>query len=88
MAAIKAPENVPKAWAKKGKIKCLGSNNGNDNFNPSIVVTSAPFGGGIMEPLTVIIAIFTILPSTIPIIIAKLFLIIFILLNFNCLFTK
>lgn len=42
-------------------------------FKPSIVVTSAPLGGVIIEPLMVIKLIFTILPRTKPAITAKLF---------------
>lgn len=45
-----------------------------DAFKPSIVVTSAPSGGGIMEPLTMMNPIFTTLPKMAPTTTAKMFL--------------
>ncbi|MNE82518.1 hypothetical protein D3C80_1792470 [compost metagenome] len=72
-AAIQAPTRVPRAWARNGKIKCLGSNRCIEAFSPSVVVTSAPFGGGIMEPLIMIRPILTILPITRPATIARMF---------------
>ena len=72
--AIKAPTNVPRAWAKNGIIKCFGPNKCIDADKPSIVVTSAPSGGGMIEPLIIIIPMFTALPKTIPAMTAKIFL--------------
>lgn len=46
--ATNAPTNVPKACAKNGIKKCLGSNKCIEAFRPSVVVTSAPFGGGMI----------------------------------------
>ncbi|MNL58188.1 hypothetical protein D3C87_1818060 [compost metagenome] len=43
-------------------------------FKPSAVVTSAPFGAGIIEPLIKMMLILTILPITRPAITAKVFL--------------
>jgi len=43
------------------------------NFKPSMDVTSAPSGGGIMEPLTMIIPIFTKPPTIAPVITAIIF---------------
>jgi hypothetical protein len=68
-----APIKVPNAWAKKGKIKFLGPNKCMLAFKPSMVVKSAPSGGGIIEPLMLIIPILTILPRTIPPITANAF---------------
>ncbi len=74
IAATKAPAKVPSACARNGKIKCFGSNKCMAAFKPSVVVTSAPSGGGIMEPLTWIRPMFTMLPVTMPAITAKMFL--------------
>lgn len=71
---IHAPTKVPMACAKKGKIKCFGSNICIDAFSPSVVVTSAPSGGGMIELLIVINIILTILPMTTPATIANKFL--------------
>lgn len=78
VAAIKtvvaAPVKVPMAWAKKGKTKCLGSNKCKVALSPSMVVTSAPLGGGIIELLIKMIAILMTLPTKRPIRTAKVFL--------------
>ena len=42
-------------------------------LSPSIVVTSAPSGGGITDPLIMMILIFTTLPITAPATTAKIF---------------
>ena len=34
LVAINAPTNVPNAWAKNGKRKCLGSSKWMDAFKP------------------------------------------------------
>jgi hypothetical protein len=74
VAAKNAPTNVPKAWAKKGIKKFIGLNRCMDSCNPSIVVMSAPSGGGIIEPLIIMRAIFTTPPTTSPVIRARIFL--------------
>jgi len=74
IAARAAPANVPRAWAKKGNIKCLGWNKGSEAFRPSVVVISAPVSGGMTDPLIMISPIFTAAPRIIPASTAKLFL--------------
>jgi hypothetical protein len=74
IAVVSAPAKVPIAWAKKGNRKCFGSNKCIVACIPSVVVTSAPFGGGMIEPLSKMILILTILPITRPAITAKVFL--------------
>jgi hypothetical protein len=73
-AVVAAPAKVPIACARNGKMKCLGSNKCIVAFNPSIVVTSAPCGGGITELLIKIIDIFATLPTKRPMITASVFL--------------
>lgn len=81
-AATKAPENVPRACAKKGNKKCFGSNKCMEARSPSEVVTSAPLGGGMTEALMETKAPLTKLPITIPKTIAMIFLRIgFIMIN-------
>lgn len=45
-----------------------------DAFKPSIVVMSAPLGGGIIDPLIMMIPMFTKLPKSAPDMTAKIFL--------------
>ena len=65
-AATTAPTSVPKACARNGNKKCLGSNKGKAAFNPSGVVTSAPTGAGMMEVLIIIRLMLTTLPTMAP----------------------
>lgn len=74
IAVTNAPNKVPSAWARKGIIKCLGSNKCKDSFNPSMVVVIAPSGGAIMLPLIIIRPIFNIPPANTPITTAIIFL--------------
>lgn len=53
-AAISAPTKVPKACAKKGIKKCLGSKRCKASCRPSVVLVTAPSGGGIIDPLMLI----------------------------------
>jgi len=64
--ARNAPTKVPSACARNGKTKCLASKRWIDAFRPSIVVTSAPAGGGMIFPLIMMSPMLTALPSTRP----------------------
>lgn len=73
-AATNAPTKVPRACAKNGNRKCFGSNKCIAAFKPSVVFVSAPSGGGMIEPLIMIMPILTVLPIIKPAISAKMFL--------------
>lgn len=75
-AAMNAPTSVPRACARKGNRKCLGSKRCMEALSPSMVVMSASVGGGITFPLMVMSAMFTMLPTSSPAITASMFLII------------
>lgn len=66
LAATKAPTRVPKAWAINGARKCLGSKRCIVAFRPSMVVVSAPSGGGINAGPRRMIPILTRLPMIRP----------------------
>ena len=57
-AATSAPTKVPKACAKKGIKKCLGSKRCKASCRPSVVFVTAPSGGGMIDPLMLIRNIF------------------------------
>lgn len=57
-AETNAPTKVPKACAKNGIMKCLGSNRCKASRRPSVVVVTAPSGGGMRDPLMLIRNIF------------------------------
>jgi hypothetical protein len=71
--ATNAPAKVPSECARNGKIKCLGSNKCMDSINLSVVVLSLPAGGGMIDPLSVMIPIFKVLPIPAPTRIARIF---------------
>jgi hypothetical protein len=66
-----APTKVPRACAKNGIKKLIGLNKCIDAFNPSVVIKSAPIGGGIIASLIITIPIFAMLPKITPTATAK-----------------
>ena len=70
LAAKKAPANVPKAWARKGKIKLVSS-----QF--MALIESNPSDTGIRLLPKIMSPILTIIHNNTPVIKAKIFLIIF-----------
>lgn len=54
-AVIKAPTKVPITCAKNGNKKCFGSNKCIAAFKSVSVVTSIPFGAGMILPPKLII---------------------------------
>lgn len=74
VAATSAPTNEPSACARKGIRKWIGVSIGIAAVIPSTVVISAPAGGGMIEPLIIIIPIFAMIPAIMPAITARMFL--------------
>jgi hypothetical protein len=70
---IKAPINVPMAWAKKGAKKCMGSKNGIAFSRPSGEFKSNPDGGGMIFIMNSSMLILTIPPTIRPKIKEKIF---------------
>ncbi|MCU0717827.1 MAG: hypothetical protein MUD03_17035, partial [Pirellula sp.] len=66
LEVMKAPANVPNAWANQGAMKLTGGSLLRFSANVSMFDKSTPSGSGITCGPTVTIAMLTTLPSTIP----------------------